>query len=185
MKNTISFVGCFTIVWNMYGDGTGDEVKVVLVKRKDKPVWELPGGALDPKDIVECQDCFANCAIRELLEEAGMNLEPDQLKSEAILVQSVPIGNNDIALGTVHLYSYRERNISSFLRKLESFTGDETEQVLFTLIDEAFFEREDVSRATKRMIAILLKWFYSREEHHDRRGALRTPVYLPWLGSAV
>jgi 8-oxo-dGTP diphosphatase len=50
--------GCFTIVFNKEG-------KILLVKRKDYPIWDLPGGRLEEYETLE------NCAIRETEEETG------------------------------------------------------------------------------------------------------------------
>ncbi|WP_371413995.1 NUDIX hydrolase [Virgibacillus sp. Bac332] len=50
--------GCFTIVFNKKG-------YILLVKRKDYPVWDLPGGMLEKDEHLE------NCAIREAKEETG------------------------------------------------------------------------------------------------------------------
>lgn len=181
MKNTISFVGCFTIVWNMLDD----IVNVVLVKRNDKPVWELPGGGLDSEDIKEGESPFENCAIRELFQETGLVLDKYNLIDGAVLVQRVPIGNHSIGTGTVFIYSNRHSGLdgsfenNSFVTKLQSFRGDETADVSITPIDEVFFAREDVSLATKRMISVLLKRISSHEKRHVVYGALSQEVYIP------
>lgn len=181
MKNTISFVGCFTIVWNVY-DNT---LHVVLVQRKDKPVWELPGGGLEPQDVVEGQNPFENCAIRELLEETGLVLDRRDLKDEAVLAQRVAIGNHSIGAGTVFLYSNMHkalRDLSEnnvFVSDLQSFRSDETAQVLVTPIDRDFFIREDVSLATKRMIGILMKRINTHQKHFVVHSALSLSVYIP------
>lgn len=54
--------GCFTVVIN-------EENKVLLVKRKDFPIWDLPGGRLEKGESQE------ECAIRETLEETGYNIK--------------------------------------------------------------------------------------------------------------
>lgn len=181
MKNHISFVGCFTIVWNRLDD----IVHVVLVKRNDKPVWELPGGGLEPEDITEGLSPFEACAIRELFQETGLVLDRYHLNHAAILVQRVAIGNHSIGTGTVFLYSNMHDRLDgsfenkAFVSDLQSFTGDETAQVLVTPIDIAFFAREDVSLATKRMIGVLMKRISSQEKRHVVHGALSQEVYVP------
>jgi 8-oxo-dGTP diphosphatase len=50
--------GCLTIVFNKEGH-------ILLAKRKDYPLWDLPGGTLEKKEPIE------NCAIRETEEETG------------------------------------------------------------------------------------------------------------------
>lgn len=56
--NAVNTIGCFTIVEN--GEG-----KILLVKRKDYPVWDLPGGRMEKHEQPE------TCAIREMEEETG------------------------------------------------------------------------------------------------------------------
>lgn len=53
--------GCFTIVVN-------DENKLLLVKRNDYPLWDLPGGRLENEESLE------ECAIRETQEETGYKI---------------------------------------------------------------------------------------------------------------
>lgn len=50
--------GCFSIVLNKEGN-------ILLAKRKDYPLWDLPGGKLESGEPLE------NCAIRETQEETG------------------------------------------------------------------------------------------------------------------
>lgn len=50
--------GCFTIVENASGE-------ILLVKRKDYPIWDLPGGRLDEREQLQ------DCAVREVAEETG------------------------------------------------------------------------------------------------------------------
>ena len=42
-----------------------DKQQVLLVKRKDVPIWVLPGGGVDPGETP------GNAAVREVLEETG------------------------------------------------------------------------------------------------------------------
>lgn len=46
-----------------------DRTEVLLVKRRDIPVWVLPGGGLDPGESLE------QGAAREVLEESGFRAE--------------------------------------------------------------------------------------------------------------
>ena len=57
-------------------------LEVLLLKRTEKAsfmpgAWVFPGGAVDPEDG-EGPDGFRACAIRELQEEAGIALPPDE-----------------------------------------------------------------------------------------------------------
>jgi ADP-ribose pyrophosphatase YjhB (NUDIX family) len=180
MENSISFVGCFTVIWNIL-DGT---VHVVLVKRKDKPVWELPGGGLESQDVVHGQNPFQNCAMREASEESSVIMVRNSLIEEAVLVQRIKVSTS-LVTGSVHLYSYMHpfldgsANNSNFLESLESFVGDETEGVSFTAIHHGFFFREDVSLATKRMIAISINRVCSSREPVTVYSALSLPVFVP------
>lgn len=46
--------------------------KVLVIKRRDVPVWVLPGGALDPGEAPE------DGVIREVYEETGLNVAVDR-----------------------------------------------------------------------------------------------------------
>ncbi|AUZ25279.1 DNA mismatch repair protein MutT [Bacillus subtilis] len=50
--------GAFVIVMN-------EKHQILLVKRKDVPLWDLPGGRIDPGETAEA------AAVREVLEETG------------------------------------------------------------------------------------------------------------------
>ncbi|MEG7379752.1 NUDIX hydrolase [Bacillus subtilis] len=52
--------GSFVIVSN-------EKHQILLVKRKDVPLWDLPGGRVDPGETAEA------AAVREVLEETGYN----------------------------------------------------------------------------------------------------------------
>jgi 8-oxo-dGTP diphosphatase len=45
-----------------------DKKQLLLVKRRDVPVWVLPGGGIDPGETPE------EAAIREVLEETGLRV---------------------------------------------------------------------------------------------------------------
>ncbi|MBM3197660.1 MAG: NUDIX hydrolase [Chlamydiae bacterium] len=47
-----------------------DRTKVLLVQRRDLPVWVLPGGGLDPEESPSLG------VIREVLEETGLQTRP-------------------------------------------------------------------------------------------------------------
>ena len=51
--------GAFTIILNE------NKSRVLLVKRKDFPIWDLPGGR------VEAGESSIDCAVRETIEETG------------------------------------------------------------------------------------------------------------------
>lgn len=50
--------GCFTIVLN-------EKEQILLTKRKDFPIWDLPGGRWEKGETLE------DCAVRETEEETG------------------------------------------------------------------------------------------------------------------
>lgn len=54
--------GAFTICINQQN-------KILLVKRRDFPLWDLPGGKIDKSESPE------NAAVREYFEETGFNIQ--------------------------------------------------------------------------------------------------------------
>lgn len=53
----------FAIIFNE------NQTKILLVKRKDVPLWTLPGGG------IEVEETPAEAAIREVKEETGLNIK--------------------------------------------------------------------------------------------------------------
>ena len=58
--------GAFVIIKN-------EDDQILLVKRKDIPFWDFPGGK------VEANETEKQCSIRETLEETGLIITPDYL----------------------------------------------------------------------------------------------------------
>jgi len=50
-----------------------DRRAVLLILRRDVPVWVLPGGGIDPGELPE------NASIREILEETGLSVKVERL----------------------------------------------------------------------------------------------------------
>jgi len=50
-----------------------DRSSVLLILRRDVPVWVLPGGGIDPNETPE------NAVVREILEETGLTVKIDRL----------------------------------------------------------------------------------------------------------
>ena len=46
--------------------------KIVLIKRRDIPIWEIPGGAIDPEETPE------EAIVREIKEETGINAKVEK-----------------------------------------------------------------------------------------------------------
>ncbi len=55
-----------------------DRSAVLLTKRRDVPVWVLPGGGIDPKEPPE------KAVVREILEETGFTVKVDRLVGDYI-----------------------------------------------------------------------------------------------------
>ncbi|OFI46994.1 hypothetical protein BG262_01285 [Floricoccus penangensis] len=53
--------------------------RILLVKRKDLPLWDLPGGHLDP------EESEFDCAIREAYEETGLIVKPKYLIGKYVI----------------------------------------------------------------------------------------------------
>ena len=50
-----------------------DRTSVLLIKRRDVPVWVLPGGGIEPEETPE------EAILREILEETGFTVKIDRL----------------------------------------------------------------------------------------------------------
>jgi len=50
-----------------------DRSAVLLIKRRDVPVWVLPGGGVEPGELPQ------EAIIREMLEETGLTVKADRL----------------------------------------------------------------------------------------------------------
>ena len=51
---------------------------ILLIKRRDVPIWVLPGGGIDPEESPE------NAIVREILEETGFTVKVDRLIGDYI-----------------------------------------------------------------------------------------------------
>lgn len=51
---------------------------ILLIKRRDVPVWVLPGGGIDPEESSEA------AIVREILEETGFTVKIDRLVADYI-----------------------------------------------------------------------------------------------------
>lgn len=92
-----------------------DKQQVLLVKRRDVPVWVLPGGGIDDRETPE------KAAIREAFEETGLSV-----KIERPVAEYTPI--NRLAS---HTYTYECSPIQG-----ELTTGDETSDLGFFSIHD-------------------------------------------------
>jgi 8-oxo-dGTP diphosphatase len=50
-----------------------DRTAVLLIKRRDVPVWVLPGGGIEPGELPQ------DAMVREILEETGLTVKADRL----------------------------------------------------------------------------------------------------------
>lgn len=53
-----------------------DKSEILLVKRKDVPVWVLPGGGIEPSELPQ------EAVIREVKEETGLHVEIERQSGE-------------------------------------------------------------------------------------------------------
>lgn len=100
---------------------TTDRQEVLLIKRRDVPVWVLPGGGIDDNEAAD------TAAIREALEETGM-----KVTIERAVAEYSPI--NRLAS---HTYTFECRALQG-----ELTLGDETRDIGFFSIHklpEPFF----------------------------------------------
>ena len=68
---------------------TNDYKQILLVKRRDIPVWDLPSGGMNEGESPE------ECVIRETFEETGLNV---------VVKRPVAIYNNTWKDGTIHSF---------------------------------------------------------------------------------
>jgi 8-oxo-dGTP pyrophosphatase MutT (NUDIX family) len=84
--------------------------KVLLIKRRDIPVWVLPGGGIEPGELPEVAAC------REMEEETGCQVE---------IVRKIALYNPRNRLSKItHFYEVKLK--SGFLK-----TGNETKDLQF------------------------------------------------------
>ena len=55
-----------------------DRTSLLLIKRRDVPVWVLPGGGIDGEETSEC------AVVREILEETGFTVKVNRLIGDYI-----------------------------------------------------------------------------------------------------
>jgi len=80
-------------------DHASRSLEVLLVRRSPEArfmpgVWVFPGGAVDPTDAGDTENAHRACAVRELHEEAGIELDPDaelHAWSRWITPEAVPV----------------------------------------------------------------------------------------------
>lgn len=53
-----------------------DQTKVLLIKRRDVPIWVFPGGGVEPNETCE------EAVVREVLEETGLKVKIDRKIAE-------------------------------------------------------------------------------------------------------
>jgi 8-oxo-dGTP diphosphatase len=92
-----------------------DRSAVLLIQRRDVPVWVLPGGGIDPHESSE------QAVVREILEETGFTVKIDRLVGEYI-----PI--NRLSKRT-HLYE-------CLITQGSATTGSETRDIRFFAIQK-------------------------------------------------
>lgn len=120
---------------------TPDKQQILLVKRRDVPVWVLPGGGIDAHETPE------NAAIREALEETGLSV-----KIERPIAEYTPI--NRLASRT---FTFECTPLDG-----ELATGDETRDLRFFPIRQLpvpfFFVHHDwLVDALKQEAALIQK----------------------------
>jgi 8-oxo-dGTP pyrophosphatase MutT (NUDIX family) len=86
-----------------------DEEKLLLAKRKDVPVWVLPGGGVDPGELPE------EAIIREFREEVSLDVE---------VIRRVGTYTGGFFIKPVHLYHLK-------IVQGEISPGDEIKEVNF------------------------------------------------------
>ena len=116
MKNNSSPESVVAVVFNK------EKNRVLLIKRRDVPMWALPGGGIDPEESPE------EAVVREVYEETGLRVE---------ICRHVAVYHPINRLAKVtHLYECRPLENGTLLQ------GDETREVAFFPLEkypEPFF----------------------------------------------
>lgn len=82
----------------VFSKNTRGELQILLIKRKDTGDWALPGGMVDPGEK------FSQTALRELREEAGVNLENLEVQEVFSGVVDDPRNTDNAWMETVAVY---------------------------------------------------------------------------------
>jgi ADP-ribose pyrophosphatase YjhB (NUDIX family) len=104
---------------------TDDDGRILLHRRRDNEMWALPGG------VMELGESLGDCAVREVLEETGLKVEP--------------VGIVGIYSDPKHVFAYDDGEVrQEFSICLECRVVDGAVAVSDESYEVRFFAAEDV-----------------------------------------
>ncbi|TCD46432.1 NUDIX domain-containing protein [Streptococcus sp. X16XC17] len=122
-----SKVGHDKIMINFAGGILYHDGKILLQKRADKKIWNLPGGA------IELGESAVQACKREFLEETGLHVEPISLQNIYTMYEdSYPNGDRLQNITTIYVVQAEE------IGDLTQFKNEET-------LELGFFTQEEIA----------------------------------------
>ena len=99
--------------------------KVLLIQRKDNSTWALPGGFVDTNEPKEA------AAVRELHEETGIQLQPQDL---TMVCKNIPVADPRL---TVNAWPQTTVFVSHLKKPIECSGGDDAKDAQWVPVNHA------------------------------------------------
>jgi 8-oxo-dGTP diphosphatase len=153
------------------------EGKILLVKRKDIPIWELPGGAIDNSETPE------EAVLREIKEETGIDANIDR---------KVALYSSDsFFIKPVYLYKLSAKNnlfspCKKEVKQIDLFSIDMLPKNLAPYFDQWILDAKEDKPYFEKIIKDitlykLIKYFLSHPIISIRYILMRCRIHLNFL----